>query len=204
MDTSEEYIKMCNCSEIQDKWELKLGQVYYTTPMFNLFHWDQHYDIQNGDGIWSYCLENLHKLPSKEDLQKFIQNDKENLYDKQQAKYIHEWKLKSPKIVCNDAEIWALVNKIRKDQFYIHGKSLNGAFKLSISNANYFWIWLPRQDELQDMLPYQIIAKIKKFCESFNTNLTDSMEQRWLKFVMFELHKLLWSGEKWVKSKNFK
>lgn len=86
----------------------------------------------------------------------------------------------------------------------------------------YYWesshdtksIWLPRQDQLQDMVFtkwYQkdIVSNIHSFLLWCNKNWIwgtsnnerfDSMEQLWLGFVMHKLYSKRWNGEKWRKS----
>jgi len=66
--------------------------------------------------------------------------------------------------------------------------------------------WLPRQDQLQEM----IIDKFKntgfsaieslvfKFYKSFEADTEMSMEQLWLAFVMKEKYNKSWNGEGWV------
>ncbi len=72
-------------------------------------------------------------------------------------------------------------------------------------------IWLPRQDQIQDMLPESsckcsccLIAHLNKFIKENIDGMADvdvdSMEQYWLSFYMSENHQKIWDGEKWVKS----
>ena len=84
-------------------------------------------------------------------------------------------------------------------------------------------VWLPRQDELQNMINEEIIARYVKLT-SFSTSLfynrfkaldlwidklsqeqnyyvdkllTFSGEQLWIAFVMYEKYNKLWNGKKW-------
>ena len=75
-------------------------------------------------------------------------------------------------------------------------------------------IWLPRQDQLQGMLPdtfsnrtpVALIDKLDKFidveCKRDNRHSIEvinwSMEQLWLAFVMKEKFNKTWNGDKWV------
>ena len=73
-------------------------------------------------------------------------------------------------------------------------------------------IWLPRQDQLQEMVNPPIMKGIISFCmlNNFNSWFNEnpnhcldkftSVEQLWLAFVMFELHQKHWSGTEWVAS----
>ncbi len=64
-------------------------------------------------------------------------------------------------------------------------------------------VWLPRQDQLQDMLGYQIGGMLDLFCEWIDTaefaeGSSDTMEKIWLSFVMHEKFNKKWNGERWV------
>lgn len=79
------------------------------------------------------------------------------------------------------------------------------------NSKNYWhnWLWLPRQDQLQEMLPYQVgVAKdnfwsalddIHKwgFEQKFLDFIPLSTEQLWLTFVMKEKFGKIWDGENW-------
>jgi len=75
-------------------------------------------------------------------------------------------------------------------------------------------IWLPRQDQLQEMVCSDIRILIDSFVDCFNgiacIKLSsgmknsglhiidfDSMEQLWFAFVMHEKHGKKWDGEEW-------
>ena len=70
-------------------------------------------------------------------------------------------------------------------------------------------IWLPRQDQLQEMVGsdmgelYHIFWKNMSVVSSYErTPYTDkctSMEQLWLAFVMKEKYNKTWDGDKWIK-----
>ena len=75
-----------------------------------------------------------------------------------------------------------------------------------------WYIWLPRQDDIQKMLPINkckcpgcLIIHLYKFLEKNIEGLADvhvdSMEQLWLAFYMHEKYSKIWSSkeEKWVK-----
>ena len=89
------------------------------------------------------------------------------------------------------------------------GKSLNAWGKDDLS------IWLPRQDQLQEMIDRSILnetslALAKRFGKWLENNsfigscLTEivrknSMEQLWLAFVMKEKYNKTWNGEDWIR-----
>lgn len=70
------------------------------------------------------------------------------------------------------------------------------------------WIWLPRQDQIQEMIPgckcyVCLIEGIHKFLEDnldgmFEAGIEGGMEQLWLAFYMHEKHKLIWNGSEWL------
>lgn len=62
-------------------------------------------------------------------------------------------------------------------------------------------IWLPRQDQLQEMVGYQIPSgtQLQLFFAFTLTQKRISMEQLWLAFVMKEKYGKVWNGEEWVK-----
>jgi hypothetical protein len=75
-----------------------------------------------------------------------------------------------------------------------------------------FMIWLPRQDQLQEMAgnPLEVLSRKLLFQNEFTRHLITeeyeksdyvfkSFEQLWLEIVMFEKHKKIWNGEKWIK-----
>ena len=65
--------------------------------------------------------------------------------------------------------------------------------------------WLPRQDQLQEMLgiPWQqvLVGKFAGFVASQLIPNNGSMEQLWLAFVMREHFGKIWSGTDWTKEK---
>lgn len=72
------------------------------------------------------------------------------------------------------------------------------------------WVWLPRQDQLQEMVGLDIIALCRDFRDFAFNNYADattddidpvctftSMEQLWLAFVMKEKYNKVWDGNTW-------
>ena len=70
----------------------------------------------------------------------------------------------------------------------------------------YSWLWLPRQDQLQEMLDWscwQLTARFAEFAHIEAGQIPSrftSMEQLWLAFVMKEKFNKIWDGEKWKHS----
>ena len=63
-------------------------------------------------------------------------------------------------------------------------------------------IWLPRQDQLQEMVAHESIYNLlDKFdvWGKWDQSLYDSMEKLWLAFVMKERYNKTWNGKEWVK-----
>lgn len=82
------------------------------------------------------------------------------------------------------------------------------------------FIWLPRQDQIQELMytyacqgepmvpgkgsvacPDCIVMELKVFSENDCDYDLNSMEQLWLAFYMQEKHNLMWGGKKWEKEK---
>lgn len=69
-------------------------------------------------------------------------------------------------------------------------------------------IFLPRQDQIQEMCPWHEPERVVQWMIKFyywlvNTNVAifTTLEQLWLAFYMFEKHRLFWSGDKWIKER---
>jgi len=76
-------------------------------------------------------------------------------------------------------------------------------------NGNYrdlLFIWLPRQDQLQEMVggtSYYKVSAIYELCNRISSHIDVnagkcSMEQLWLAFVMLEKYNKIWDGEEWL------
>ena len=105
-------------------------------------------------------------------------------------------------------EAWPL--GIREPNF----QSQNGA---DVSGSGDWWYlntWLPRQDQLQEMVTvshevdynnsmYPILEKLWEFsCTLYlMKNPPTSMEQLWLAFVMKSLYSKTWNGSEWILDK---
>jgi len=72
------------------------------------------------------------------------------------------------------------------------------------------YIWLPRQDQLQDMVKnsdsiiYDLLDRFNTFVKDaktlyFNMRKNYSMEQLWLVFIMQEKYGKVWDGKEWTK-----
>jgi len=150
MDTSKEYIKMCDCPEIQKQWESK-----------------------NGDWYWSDGDTVRKGLPP----------------DEPEIRHIF---LDSP----------TYLYKSRDDEL--------GTWHSISSPKDKKHTWLLRQDQIQEMckdgqawktMPRKFTKRLAEFADSDDYNMTaQTMEQLWLAFYMFEKHKKIWDGKKWVKS----
>lgn len=118
-------------------------------------------------------------------------------------------------IMCDKAteiqELWDFLS----DDFILYDK-VNGVccgnlFKY-VTNKTYDkerYIWLPRQDQLQDMVNhgYEIKTNVLKDIYSFKLYNDEygakfkSMEQLWLAFVMKENYDKIWEEDQWTPSK---
>jgi hypothetical protein len=103
------------------------------------------------------------------------------------------------------------------DDFYYHssesyrqyGDGISIAAIRRFAHADPEVVWLPRQDQCQEMVqtmwPCGFTLPFRKFIawidnmESHETMIGgfNSMEQLWLAFVMYQKHKKTWTGETW-------
>lgn len=61
------------------------------------------------------------------------------------------------------------------------------------------WVWLPRQDQLQEMVSTHLDFLMGKISDFWgNTPGHGSMEQLWLAFVMKEKYNKIWLENEWV------
>jgi len=68
-------------------------------------------------------------------------------------------------------------------------------------------VWLPRQDQLQEMISkdfgnckwYDVLESLINYYQSGDFELITSMEQLWLAFVMKEKYQKTWDGKEWRK-----
>lgn len=119
-----------------------------------------------------------------------------------------EWKPKSLDIFSNSY----VISYVTDDDFYKCIKDKGDYFKRQK-------IWLPHQDQLQEMiiekqfnqtkdsLCIDLISQMTLFCFSYGeirdlakeyAKQFSSMEQLWLAFVMKEKYNKIWDGEEWV------
>ena len=73
---------------------------------------------------------------------------------------------------------------------------------LGNSNTRKESVWLPRQDQLQEMTELSLVDKVGKFTDWVWEDVLakqsfQSMEQLWLAFVMKEKYGKMWSGTEW-------
>ena len=168
MDTSETYVKMCECEELYQHWQPKEGDWFWVRG-------------RNAKGEPEIlCLSSL-----------TINSDHQTIYipilEPLHATFKLEEKLPS--------EIPISINKQTYTKFPLR-----------------YFVWLPRQDQLQAMLyparykeKYDMCSAFAARCtfSVFNAFISDkpdvmSMEQLWLAFVMIELHQKRWHNGEWV------
>lgn len=86
------------------------------------------------------------------------------------------------------------------DVFFQEGMEIQCSFGIAYPNS----IWLPRQDQLQEMVDisnHDLISRFTNwyFClNSWHEYVPcKSMEQLWLAFIMKEKFRKIWNGENW-------
>ena len=167
MDTSKEYIKMCDCSEIQSQ---RLS--VFREDVFGNIDYES---FEVGDYLYTG------------------------------GSYLFE----------NDVEL--IGTTIYKPHHYHHQKE--GEYNISLVGFDEgdgykcsTIIWLPRQDQIQEMIPkctcvhpleklqcvlQRLVEHGGMYGEDTYWSFPTSMEQFWLAFYMYEKYKKIWNGEKW-------
>ncbi len=95
------------------------------------------------------------------------------------------------------------IMKNHKEQFCVFEDSCDPPYDM------YHPIWLPRQDQLQEMIKEKlpprdsfILFEFVEFVRNLDSkHYEDSMEQLWLAFVMKEKYNKVWNGQDWEKIK---
>ena len=65
-------------------------------------------------------------------------------------------------------------------------------------------LWLPRQDQIQEMIPNPIFYKLDSFYSfvykrfGLYATVFTSFEQLWLVFLMADRYRLYWNGDDWA------
>lgn len=108
----------------------------------------------------------------------------------------------------NDLKIQKLPPTYFKDGDYVACKHKDNTnidiYKKGLSYFNCVYIWIPRQDQLQEMLNWDdILCIINEFyyftsLEIFYRYNFNSIEQITLSFFMKKKHNKFWNGEKWL------
>ncbi len=144
MDTSEQYIKMCDCPEIQEQWK-----------------------VEEGDWV-AFC------------------GDVKAIAD------YEIWALEKREL--SDIECWNEVVVLMGGHFVDH-----------FMEARECFVFLPRQDQIQEMMGFHDfnfnqIEELRTFYE-----VTDiawqTWEQLWFATYMHKCHKNNWDGKEWIKNK---
>ena len=156
MDTSKEYIKMCEkAEEIQEM----LDNSYYT--------------IENVFAVRAKRKQCIH-----EEEKLFIPYSYDKVYCERCGKKLEEYETEY--IATYSQKPFHLLNdEVQK------------------------FIWLPRQDQLQQMIAKFYLLPFNtfhKFCIKNQVEF-NSMEQLWLTFVMWQKYHKIWNGEDWVEEK---
>ncbi|MBA7530435.1 hypothetical protein ES705_22642 [subsurface metagenome] len=88
--------------------------------------------------------------------------------------------------------------------FRFHQKDICPAVKGNLCNRRNNKIWLPTQEQLQEMIHQTdwhgvLIAFRYWYQENVEYEVTYSMNELWLAFVMKEKYNKTWTGKDWVK-----
>jgi len=159
MDTSEGYIKMCDCPEIQDEWEV---------PCFS----DWIYDFKE-------CITGQLVKPQENNVVEIIEN---NIWLPRQD------------------QIQGMMPQKIPSGFPVEGANLKPA-----GTKKDFW------GDDNRAIVFNLVNEFFKFWKSeigyirtvaYNKPESFSMEQLWLMFYMHEKYNKIWDGEKWILKEN--
>lgn len=113
--------------------------------------------------------------------------------------------------MCDCPEIQEHKPKITKNKNWLTKEGVLIDIVGNYWSTGHYQAWLPRQDQIQEMLPdifsYREIVPLTQKFAKFTVMVIQkyrfmgrTMEQFWLAFYMHEEHKKTWNGEKWLKS----
>ena len=107
-------------------------------------------------------------------------------------------------IVFNEEDYYEGDYIVREDKLGLYIRDIYcSSCSLEKMKENEEIIWLPRQDQIQEMTTEShrcnkcLLERLFKFTSSDCRD--ESMEELWLKFYMHEEHGKIWDGKKWVK-----
>jgi len=119
---------------------------------------------------------------------------------------IDVWNEKRPLVIC--------VVRDNPDYFYLSDQFASDKVNIYQNHISKLY-WLPRQDQLQEMLKsyfadiFSIIVNFGLWCDgTYSLNISKNyikqfttMEELWLTFLMYEKYRKIWNGkkEKWIK-----
>jgi len=186
MDCGNDYIKMCDCKELQNAWFVRQGGI----PDLAFIKVGGHYKRS----IISRGL-----IKSQENTSHFEWSD----YSVTNPQYFNAISGVIGRRTIVDGSTGE--NFIDLDEtFPVTRQLLLESFE-DISNERWYriedCIWLPRQDQLQEMVEgtiYEKLGKLYREIVAMDFYPCDSAEQLWLAFVMREKYGKVWDGEKWV------
>lgn len=206
MDCGNDYIKMCDCREIQNVWFVRQGGI----PDLAFIRVGGHY---------KRSIISKGVIKGRESISHFEWNDY-SITNPEWFKAIGGVVGRRTIIDGSTGE-----NFIDLDETFPMTRQLLLESFQNISNEQWYriedCIWLPRQDQLQGMIQikdstiksqsHRLVQAFYRFCiieigyslgsvfeERSYTEQFTSMEQLWLAFVMDEKYNKVWSGAEWV------
>jgi len=124
-----------------------------------------------------------------------------------------------------EGDFWTFLNKGSKrryDKWFVSSVGLEHSNEYGVEIRRSHHIWLPRQDQLQELMKLPLDELIEAFVDKIgasdyswmdsevepwqmygeifgiNWKQITSMEQLWLAFVMSERFGKVWSGKEWI------
>lgn len=93
---------------------------------------------------------------------------------------------------------------LKRDDYVVYGDDVVFADAVLGGLSSDIWTWLPRQDQLQEMINFQPVLSHLGYCKDLMYQLWElkkepfqSWEQVWLSVVMIQKYNKTWNGETW-------
>ena len=211
---------LCDCPEIQNDHEFKIGDRVYSNGMIEVFNFG---GGPNSGYFWSRCANHYRRIPSKKDLQRYAAVERRRRIRKgisyreetPQIEWTLDWiyggyfflgRHERDKI---EELRYAGINNSRTIAIHKKGKAF-GFDRLPFPPITYFYSWIPSQEQIQNMLKRKLDVPSHNvrqlFYEWYNSENGKTKQhwtdrELWICFYMFTLHSKEFKYGKWQKIK---
>ncbi len=215
---------MCDCPELQDKHTFNVGDYVYDKGMMNIFSWGSggQGPKQAASYLWSQCADKLQRIPTKKELIHFAElkrNRKKKQYAKHNDRYpaleedfVINWYGGGGQFIIDRYSIdkfrqmkwWA---NSREGKVSIHNPGKKpGWHRIPYPPMNYFYVWIPTQEQIQNKLKLEIDCTSHDVRKAFHhwyvrhCHNTDremwNNDALWIDFYMCSIHNKTWPCHK--------